>query len=167
MLFPETGLLLAGFVLAHAACNVSDLPEGESLCPFAIAEKDGERRLLRFEAETQEEAIENGKRFFVQAQVDSSAVAFVREGILTLDGRRMDVLVIDFWVKEMKNTQTIVQEFQPYVKEGRFKILNSPMLLINGEIQEGHDVKEALSILYKGVQTHSQVAPLWSSWTDQ
>ena len=40
---PESLFLLVGFVLAHAAWSVSDLPRGQLLVPLAIVEKHGER----------------------------------------------------------------------------------------------------------------------------
>lgn len=36
---PEATALLAGFVLAHAAWSVSDLPEGQLLVPLAMIEE--------------------------------------------------------------------------------------------------------------------------------
>ena len=53
MVPPDSLMLLAGFVLAHAAWSVSDLPKGELLVPLAVVEKNGQRQLLRFEAQTQ------------------------------------------------------------------------------------------------------------------
>jgi len=35
---PDSVVLLAGFVLAHAAWSVSDLPKGELLVPLAVVE---------------------------------------------------------------------------------------------------------------------------------
>lgn len=60
-MIPESVALLAGFVLAHAAWSVSDLPRGERLVPLAVVETAGQRQLLRFEAPTQEQAISDGK----------------------------------------------------------------------------------------------------------
>ena len=57
----EAALLIVGFTLAHSAWSVSDLPEGELFVPLAIVESGGERKLLRFEAETQEAAISRGR----------------------------------------------------------------------------------------------------------
>ena len=50
---PDSVVLLAGFVLAHAAWSVSDLPKGQLLVPLAVVETGGQRQLLRFEAQTQ------------------------------------------------------------------------------------------------------------------
>jgi len=58
---PDSVVLLAGFVLAHAAWSVSDLPKGELLVPLAVVETGGKRQLLRFEAQTQEQSIAEAK----------------------------------------------------------------------------------------------------------
>lgn len=39
---PEATALLAGFVFAHAAWSVSDLPEGQLLVPLAMIEEGSE-----------------------------------------------------------------------------------------------------------------------------
>lgn len=48
----EATLKLGGFVLAHAVWNVSDTDADELLCPLAVVERNGQRELIRFEAET-------------------------------------------------------------------------------------------------------------------
>jgi len=80
---PDSLILLAGFVLAHSAWSVSDLSKGEFLVPLAIVEKTGQRQLLRFEAQTQEQAIAEGKAALAQRQGQLDAWAFGREGLLS------------------------------------------------------------------------------------
>ena len=86
MLTPESAILLAGFVLAHAAWSVSDLPKGELLVPLAVVEKNGQRQLLRFEAQTQDQAIADGKGTIARRQSEFDARAFGREGLSTREG---------------------------------------------------------------------------------
>ena len=79
--FPPSALPLAGFVLAHAAWSVSDLPEEDLLCPLALLEdSEGGRRLVRFEAESQEQAITLGKETLSSPDAGTNAWAFAREG---------------------------------------------------------------------------------------
>ena len=61
-----------GMVLAHAAFVASDLAEGELICPFAIITKDDRRQVVPFEAESQAEAVANGKASLgeLKSQVD-------------------------------------------------------------------------------------------------
>ena len=58
-MIPESALLLAGFVWAHAAWSISDAPD--LLVPLAMVERNGQREIMRFEADTQEEAIAHVK----------------------------------------------------------------------------------------------------------
>jgi hypothetical protein len=60
-MIPHAALSLGGFTLAHAAWNLSGIEKGELLCPLAMLEKEHGRELLRFEADTQEEAIFGAK----------------------------------------------------------------------------------------------------------
>ena len=65
---PDSVVLLAGFVLAHGAWSASDLPKGELLVPLAVVETGGQRQLLRFEAQTQEQSIAEGKATLAKRQ---------------------------------------------------------------------------------------------------
>jgi hypothetical protein len=79
--FSAETLHLAGFALAHAAWNVSDLTPDDLLAPLAFIEESGERRLVRFEADTQEEASRSGKAAMEEASQSADAWAFAREGL--------------------------------------------------------------------------------------
>ena len=73
---------LAGLVLGHALWNVCDFEEDDDvLCPLAFAFDGQENRLLRFEAEPQEETIKRGLST-LSADASFSRWAFAREGIL-------------------------------------------------------------------------------------
>ena len=65
-------LMIAGYVLAHASYSVSDLEDGELLVPFAVVQSVNGQEVIRFEAETQEEAISNAKSklFDLRKRVD-------------------------------------------------------------------------------------------------
>src|ERR1700737_1555681 len=101
MAIPEFAVLLAGFVLAHATWSVSDLPKGDLLVPLAIVEKDGQRQLLRFEAETQEQAIAKGKATVAKLQAEADAWAFARENQFKDGDKYVDVISVDVWAKGM------------------------------------------------------------------
>jgi len=79
---PTFALRLVGFVLAHAAWSISDVPKGELPVPLAIVERQGQRQLFRFEAETQDAAIAKGKATVAEATDSVDAWAFAREGLL-------------------------------------------------------------------------------------
>lgn len=160
----EGAVLLAGFVLAHAVWSVSDLPEGELLVPLAVIEADGERQLVRFEAETQEEAIANGKARMVEVQASSSTWALAREGLMrSRDGSAIDVIIVEAWEPGMDEPLTFIQPFQPFAT-GEFKLLGSAVPVVDGQMLSEEAAPPYLAVLHRGITGHSKVAPLWPTW---
>ena len=162
-MIPESALILAGFVLAHAAWSVSDLPKGQLLVPLAIVEKDGKRQLQRFEAKTQEQAIAEGKATLAKQQLTLDAWAFAREGLMTEAGRKVDVITVDVWVKGMPQPISFIQKFTPY-SSGTFRIHGPPTVVVDGKVVEAAVAASYISGVSKGVQQHPKVAPLWDRW---
>jgi len=160
---PEAAAVLAGFVLAHAAWSVSDLPKGELLVPVAFVKVNGERRLLRFEAETQELAIERGMSAMQEATFTADAWAFARDGLFERGGHKVDILSVDFWAKGMPKPVTLVQEYQPFAKSGKFRIVGDPMVVIEGVVQ-GPAAASVLRGVRAGIRSHPKVGGLWDSW---
>ncbi len=159
-------LSLAGFALAHAAWSLSELDDGEQLCPLAVVERAGARRLMRFEAESQEDAIVAGKAAMREASDSASAWAFAREA----PWRKMaseqagDVLAIDFWASGMPGAATIMQHFNRAKNGSRFRIGGTPAIVFDG-IRLAPDVAAPLiATVMQGVRAHSAVAELWDGW---
>jgi hypothetical protein len=162
MRIDENTLYLAGFTLAHAAWSVSDLPEGELLCPLAMVEEGGERKLLRFEAESQEQAIGNALAALEVKKSNASAWAFVREGAIDKGKGKTDVLLLVVWAKGMNEPLYLSQGFEPYAKRGVFKIVG-PLELVNGEVAE-ESARTITKMVREGIFKHPKVAPLWPQW---
>jgi hypothetical protein len=161
---PEAAVLLAGFVLAHAAWSASDLPEGVLLVPLAVVEVDGERRLLRFEAETQEQAIAQGKLAMQKAMATADAWAFARDGLFDRGEDKVDVLSVDLWAKGMLKPVTLVQQYQPFAAAGKFRIVGDPIVVMEGVAQAPPVVADLLEAVQRGIRSHSKVVKLWDSW---
>jgi hypothetical protein len=166
MPIPESAVLLAGFVLAHAAWSVCDLPKGDLLVPLAIVEKDGQRELLRFEAETQEQAITEGKATMVKRQSEVDAWAFAREGQFKDGDKYVDVISVDAWAKGMSSPITFVQPFQPFAS-GKFRVLGEPWVVIDGKVQSESVSKQLISQLNRGIRSHSKAAAHWPEWSSK
>ena len=166
MSLPDAGLLLAGFVLAHAVWNVSDLPKGELLVPLAIIEQGDKRELIRFEADSQEAAIAKGKAMMAELGTSVDAWAFARDGLLRdpETGRAVDVLTIDFWAKGMESPANLIQRYEPSAKRRKFRLLDDLMVSIDGVVLQPKDSKTLLEVILRGVQQHPKAAPLWPSW---
>ena len=165
--FPPSALSLAGFLLAHAAWNVSDTADDELLCPLAIVEQaSGERRLLRFEADTQESAVALGKAAMGEATASAAAWAFAQEGAwrpADMPGPQ-DVLTVDFWAQGMSGAATLLQPFERYRRGGRFRLLGELALVVDGRTVSGSEAAISLQAIDDGVMTHPAVAGLWASW---
>ena len=162
-MIPDALVLLAGFVLAHAAWSVSDLPKSEVLVPLAIVEKGGQRQLLRFEAPTQEQAIAQGKTMLARRQADADAWAFAREGVITEKAARVDVLSVDAWAKGMPRPASFIQRFSP-AAAGAFKLKGDALVIVNGKALEGPEAARLSQRLHDGAAQHPKVGPLWPGW---
>lgn len=164
---PQRALALAGFVLAHAAWSLSDLDDGESLYPLAVVERDdGERKLTRYEADTQEAAIIAGKSAMRNMGADAAAWAFAREGAW----RRMgsdpggDVLAIDFWATGMPATAILTQPFNRAKNGSRFRVGGVPTLLVGDRLLSADVASASIVAIMEGVKAHTIVAELWPTW---
>lgn len=164
---PQSGLSLAGFALAHAAWSISDTEDGELLCPLAVVETHaGERRLTRFAADTQEEAIIAGKTAMREAIADAGAWAFAREAVWRKMGIEQtgDVLAVDFWATGMPGAATIMQHFNRATNGSRFRIGASPTLVFDGIRLPAEVAAPSIAAIMAGVNAHTAVAELWPTW---
>ena len=163
---PDSVALLAGFVLAHAAWSVSDLPKGELLVPLEVVETGGQRQLLRFQAQTQEQSIAEAKATIATRQGQLDAWAFVREGLMPDGTGKVDVLTVDAWARGMTRPITFVQKFSPY-SSGAFRIKGDAIVIVNGKLVEGAEATGLVRRLYEGVSQHPKAGQLWRGWRDQ
>jgi hypothetical protein len=161
MPLPESALLLGGFALAHACWSISDEPT--LLCPLAIVEKNCQRELLRFEADTQVAAIANGKEVLVSLK-DADAWAFAREGLFNEGDKKTDVISREVWAKGSSETVILIQRFEPFVSRKHFRLIGEPEVSVKGILQDKAWAEAVLTTINKGVMQHSKVAPLWAGW---
>lgn len=164
MAISESLLMLAGFVLAHAIWSVSDLPEGELLVPLAIVEKAGRRQLLRFEAETQEQAVSKGNAMIKEHEHAVDAWAFAREGRMSESRRYVDVLTVEAKATGMREPVVFIQRFQPF-STGRFKLIGGPTVLVDSKSVSDDQSKRLIAQLLAGVHSHPKAAEHWREWT--
>lgn len=160
-------LYLAGFVLAHAAWSVSDLPEDELLCPLAIVERSGGRQLTRFEAPSQMEAVSAGQAALKAAVANGEAVAFAHEGTWRSADHQQpsdDVLTVEFCDETMDRTAVILQRFARQRSNGHFRLLGEPALVLQGSLLEPANARDAIEDLLLGVRSHPAVRDLWDAW---
>jgi hypothetical protein len=164
---PQRALALAGFVLAHAAWSLSDGLDGDLLCPLSVVEDThGERKLARYEADSQEEAIVAGKSAMRDVKNDAAAWAFAREGAWRKMGSEQagDVLAIDFWSAEMPSTATFMQPFSRARNGSRFRIGGVPTLVVGDRLLSADVASPSIIAIMDGVKAHTIVAGLWPTW---
>lgn len=165
----ETGVndlatLLAGFALGHAAWSASDLPKGELLVPLALVVHGDDRQLQRFEAPTQEQAIAKAQAAMAEATEEADAWAFAHEGLVTLDGQKVDALVANCWAKGMTAAATFIQPFEPYATRQQFRMIGEPFMLVGGRMPAPEAAEPTIRKLLEGVRSHPKAGPLWSTW---
>jgi hypothetical protein len=160
-------LSLAGFALAHAAWSISDLEDGDLLCPLAVVEQhDGSRRMTRFEANTQEQAILAGKAAMRSATSVAAAWAFAREGAWRQIGEdsSVDVLALDFWGSGMTAAANLIYPFYRATNGGRFRIGSAPSIVVGGRVLSSDVASPSFGTILTGVHSHAMVTKLWPDW---
>jgi hypothetical protein len=157
---PDPVVALAGFALGHALWNVCDFEEeDEVLCPLAFTFDGEDKRLLRFEAESQEDAIDVGLSTLLE---DGSLTqwAFAREGIFRTETGPVDVLLVEAWGQGLDARIMFAQPFVPAVS-GRFALLGEPAVFVGDQPTSDPALVQRLR---EGVMSHQKAAELWDSW---
>jgi len=160
----EQALSLAGFTLAHALWSVSDLVGNDLLCPLVFIERNAQRELVRFEAETQAAAISAGKAQLAQSAADVDRWAFAHEGLINEQGSKVDVVVVLLMAVKMMPSVTLIQRFAPFAKQNHFRLISCPTVSIDGVEQAPNSLPNVLLAVRSGVLEHGAVAKLWNSW---
>ena len=157
-------ILLLGFTLAHAVWSIAEAEAEELLCPLAFIERDGNLELLRFESETQEDAISKGKDYINLHKENAVVSGFAREGLFPEQDKKADVLLVECWAKNETEQYGVIQKFMPNEGKGKFQLLGEPIILIHGVIQTEKIANKLKEKLEQGIQSYSKVAPLWNKW---
>lgn len=174
MTIPDSTLHLGGLALAHAAWTVSDLPNGETLCPLAFVRRGQDLQLIRFEADSQATAIQGGRAELEKQQSSMDAWAFAREGLVEQDlfelgpapsseQGKLDVLTIDIWSHDMSRRITFIQPYQPQAT-GSFRVLGDALVVVDGKVVDGKRAERMRAHLYQGARKHPKAADLWDRW---
>lgn len=109
----DAHLRLAGFALAHALGSIDG---GGTLCTLAFVEREGERELVRYEADSIPESIVMA-RADLRTQLRSAGHAvLVYDGYATIDRVRHDALLVDLITPGGTIVASLLQRYRP----GRF-----------------------------------------------
>jgi hypothetical protein len=163
MHIPHPATDLAGLALAHALWNVCDFTDPEEvLCPLAFATDGRQRELLRFEAGSQEEAIDAAH---ARLGDDDKLVAwaFAREALMRTTAGPVDVVLVEAWSDEMDEPVLFAQPFTPATRGG-FALLDAPLVLVDGKPLAEEFATPVLERLRAGVLSHDEAAARWADW---
>jgi hypothetical protein len=157
---------MAGFALAHATWSISDLSSGQSLTPFLLVDDGGARELMRFEAATQEQAVDEGKRAVAAMAGRVDAWAFAREGVLRMRDAdaAQHVLALEFGWRDGDAVYAVIQPYRPAAHPAGFRLDGGPMVLRAGQVAGAADADPVLRAVREGIGDHPAAAPLWVQW---
>ncbi|QSX33544.1 hypothetical protein JYB87_17840 [Shewanella avicenniae] len=154
---------LLGFTLAHSASVVETLQADEVMVPYAITIKEEQQELVNFEAETQEQAIQQAESKLAEFSETVDAWCYGQEGAINQDDNTINVLYFKVWVKGMT---AALEAYQP-IQKSPFKLLSN--IQIQNFAEAGLDEAEGenfIAGLNQGVDIHPATASRWDSWFD-
>lgn len=162
----DLSIRLAGFALAHAAWSISDLASGQTLTPFVLSEEGGARELMRLEMPTPKAAIEEGKRAIQALSERVDAWAFARDGILRMRDvpSAQHVLAVEFGSRDADVRHVVIQVYEPFAADHRFRMLGQPMITRGGELLSEQETRALFEQIEAGIREHPAVAELWPQW---
>lgn len=162
---PKRAVEFAGYVLMHCANLADGNRKGELVCPFAIVEEDGERQVVEFAAETQEEAVERGQASLDDYRDSAERWGLAREGVYQTGGKTHDVLVVTVWIEGMEHSASVVQKFGRDDARALYMIGTPDLITHVGETAR-HVGDWARAHLLKGVASHPR-GDKWAQWQPQ
>jgi hypothetical protein len=155
----QSVIALSGFALAHAAWSVCD---GETLCTMAVTENQSDRELIRFEANSLSDSIDEAREHLTGLQDGIDRWVLVFDGYLTLKTEKRDALVMQVWSKQGGTPQRIIQLYQAKAFFRRFKILGAPKFVDeSGALYENRMYQ---NWMLDGISQHTKVVKLWEKW---
>jgi hypothetical protein len=164
VILPSEAIEYAGFVLLHCAAIADGNEEGELICPFAVISDSDGRRVVNFESETQEEAVEKGWSSLGESKEKREWWAFGREGLFRAEGKAVDVLLVSVWVPGMNESATISQSFAR--ADGSLYLFGNPELFVGGRNGAESVSSWDMAALMRGIKSHPRGSK-WIEWCQQ
>jgi hypothetical protein len=161
----ESSARMAGFALAHAAWSVSQMAAGEELTPFVMVDDEGAREMMRFEAATHADAVEEGKAAVRRLRERVDLWAFARDGLLRVRGSdsAQHALTVEFGGRGDAATHAVVQPYEPAASAEGFRIAGEPMVLRDWEIVGSDDAEPVVRAIRGGIREHGAAAALFDA----
>lgn len=164
MVIDDEALHLAGLALAHALWSASDLEGDDMVAPLAFVRDGAETTLLRFESDTQEQAIRLGQARMKELTGKKLPWAFARDGIVREEGVPIDVIVVEAWSAGCEVVVSVIQRYVPFARDRVFRLRGGLELALGGQAVPGEAASDALAVVEEGLLSHTAVAALVPSW---
>jgi hypothetical protein len=131
----EMGEALATLAFMAPDHGIDSIREGGPLTPFVMHEdRDGQRHLNRFVAETLEEGVGRAREF-ARDDVPAERIAVAWDGYLTVDGVRSDAIFVE--AQETGETSSVIlaQRYRPKARLRKFETIGNPALCGHGDLK--------------------------------
>lgn len=155
---------LLGLVMAHSALIGNSLEPGELMVPYVITEQSGKREIINFEADSQEQAVDNANKTLIELTSKDGAWAYSQDGLITTEnGNKQDVYFFKIWAKGMTNPLEAYQMYDstPFKLVGNIQILNFDETGLDMDKTE-----EFITALTDGINSHPTAGDKWESWRE-
>jgi hypothetical protein len=157
----DPAVLLAGYLMAHSAFNLSFVDEVKTLTPMSLCAKDGKLSPKFHTGTTQADAVSAAKLELSTNQAQCDSWAFAREGVMQEDGHDVHTLAVSSWSSGMKEPVDFVQRFE---RAPRFKLVGEPLAASGGVILIGPQSEQMIVLLRKGIAKHPDGGNRWDAW---
>ena len=157
----DQATMIAGFLLAHSANNLSYIDEVKVLTPTSICLKNKQLHPKFYTGKSHKDAVDNAKKELATNNSKCDAWAFASEGNLDADGQQIPAISVSAWSRGLTESVIFIQ---PFARIPRFKIEGEPIIGINGVGLNAQQSKPILIVLKKGISLHEDAGPKWDSW---
>lgn len=158
--FPKEHLHLGGMALAHSLFCICD--DTASLVPLAFVATEEGMQLIRFEADTLEEGVLQGKAHLEESNYAGWALAY--EGFSNGE----PAMIVEIASGSVPERITAIQPYSPFVpkpslfgKATPFRLRGKMMVAVDQVAQSDPALAEEIM---NGVANHPKAAKLWKSW---
>ena len=110
--------LLMNFALGHALWIVSS---GGGVSPFTVTESEGKRHVNVFVGQPYETAVDAARQSLIGADPKTEMCALAFDGYVTMDGVRLDAILVEVVSRGMKGALVAHQRYRPKKADQMFE----------------------------------------------
>lgn len=163
MPLPAGPLQLAGFLLAHAAWTVSDLPAERRYVPQALCETArGERQMTSFDAESEAASGAQARSYLDAAAPHFASCAFARTTAVPMGEGSVPAIVVEL-VEGGAPLITLVQPFRS-ASEGGFALIGDELVIDGRGPLAPLAAAQAAGEVRAGASDHPGLGDRWAAW---